>query len=226
MGDGFLHRYFLNNGHKRLHKWVHYFDAYEHHFERFRGKSPTILEIGVFGGGSLAMWKEYFGPGCNIIGLDVNPECKIHESDNVKIYIGSQDDDNVLNDVLNTNGIIDVVIDDGSHRMDHMVKTFDVLYDRISSNGVYFVEDTHTCYWPEYQGGLGVAGSFLEFTKAKLDELNAVHTRGAVPPTRFTSSTRSITIYDSICVFERAPQGRRQAPITGPMAQQGGVAGP
>ena len=63
MSDGFLHKYFLNNAHKRLHKWVHYFDIYERHFERFRGKSPTMIEIGVQGGGSLAMWKEYFGPG-------------------------------------------------------------------------------------------------------------------------------------------------------------------
>ena len=63
LSDGFLHKYFLNNAHKRLHKWVHYFDIYERHFERFRGKSPTMIEIGVQGGGSLAMWKEYFGPG-------------------------------------------------------------------------------------------------------------------------------------------------------------------
>ena len=63
MSDGFLHKYFLTNAHKRLHKWVHYFDIYERQFERFRGKSPSMIEIGVQGGGSLAMWKEYFGPG-------------------------------------------------------------------------------------------------------------------------------------------------------------------
>ena len=55
--DGYLHKYYLNNACKRLHKWFHYFDIYERHFERFRGKNPTMLEIGVFGGGSLAMWK-------------------------------------------------------------------------------------------------------------------------------------------------------------------------
>ncbi len=217
MSDGFLHRYFLNNGHKRLHKWVHYFDAYEHHFGRFRGKKPTVLEIGVFGGGSLAMWSEYFGDGANIIGLDINPECKAHEADGIKIYIGSQDDPAVIEAILKENPTIDIVIDDGSHRMDHLVATFGLLYDRISPKGVYFVEDTHTCYWPEYQGGLNEPNSFMEFTKAKLDEINAVHTRGALDVSAFTKSTRSITIYDSICVFEKAPQGQRQAPITEPM---------
>jgi len=36
LSDGFLHKYFLTNAHKRLHKWVHYFDIYERQFERFR----------------------------------------------------------------------------------------------------------------------------------------------------------------------------------------------
>ncbi len=217
MSDGFLHRYFLNNGHKRLHKWMHYFDAYEHHFDRFRGKKPTVLEIGVFGGGSLAMWKDYFGDGATIIGLDINAECKAHEAEGIKVYIGSQDDPQIIQTVLDENSPIDIVIDDGSHRMDHVVASFNLLYERISPNGIYFVEDTHTCYWPEYQGGLGNPQSFMEFTKTKLDEINAVHTRGAVETTTFTKSTRSITIYDSICVFEKAPQGKRQAPITEPL---------
>ena len=60
MSDGFLHRYFLNNGDKKIHKWIHYFDAYERHLGRFRNKSPVMLEIGVFGGGSLKMWKDYW----------------------------------------------------------------------------------------------------------------------------------------------------------------------
>ncbi|NRF12507.1 class I SAM-dependent methyltransferase [Rhizobium pusense] len=217
LSDNCLHSYFLNNGHKRLHKWMHYFDAYELHFRRFRGKKPTILEIGVFGGGSLAMWKEYFGDGATIIGLDINPECKAHEADGIKVYIGSQDDQQIIDLIAQENPVIDIVIDDGSHRMDHLLASFNLLYNRISPNGVYFVEDTHTCYWPEYQGGLGDPRSFIEFTKAKIDEINAVHTRGAVETTEFTRSTRSITIYDSICVFEKAPQGKRQSIMTEPL---------
>jgi len=71
---GFLHRYFLENSSKLMHKWIHYFDIYERHFSRFRNAAPVILEIGVFGGGSLAMWKEYFGPSAQVLGLDINPE--------------------------------------------------------------------------------------------------------------------------------------------------------
>ena len=61
---------------KRCHKFIHYFELYEKHFEKYVGKSPRILEIGVFGGGSLELWKEYFGPGTTVVGVDKNPQCK------------------------------------------------------------------------------------------------------------------------------------------------------
>lgn len=221
MSSGFLHKYFLNNSNRRLHKWMHYFDIYERHMERFRNTSPTVLEIGVFGGGSLQMWKEYFGEGCRIIGIDIDPGCKEHEDQDIEIFIGSQDDPQLLEQVLAKYPEIDIIIDDGSHRMDHMIASFELLYHRMSPNGCYIVEDTHTCYWPEYQGGLRAEGSFMEFVKDKLDEINAVHSRGALEASDFTRSTDSIVCYDSVVVFERRPQGHRQAPITGPMDNGG-----
>lgn len=217
MSDGFLHKYFLNNANKRLHKWVHYFDIYERHFARFRGKSPVIIEIGVFGGGSLAMWKEYFGPGCKIVGIDINPECKEHEGEGIEVFIGSQDDPAVIESIFAKYPHVDIVLDDGSHMMQHMIRSFELMYDRVNPNGVYMVEDTHTCYWKEYEGGLGREGSFMEFVKHKLDEINAVHSKGALPVSEFTRSTDCIACYDSVVVFERRRQSQRQAPITTPM---------
>lgn len=215
--NGFLHRYFLANGHKRLHKWVHYFDIYEHHFARFRDRQPTVLEIGVQGGGSLAMWRAYFGESATILGLDIDPSCSSHEADGIRIYIGSQNDPAVLAQIMAEHPVLDVIIDDGSHLMADLKASFDYLYPRISPEGVYLVEDTHTCYWPEYGGGLGEPASFIEFVKSKLDEINALHTRGAAPVTDFTRTTRSICFYDSAVVFEKAPQGMRQSPVTGAM---------
>lgn len=214
MGDGYLHKYFLNNSHKRLHKWVHYFDIYERHLARFRGKAPVMVEIGVMGGGSLAMWKDYFGPDSRIIGIDINPECKAHEDDGIEIVIGGQDDPGVVDAVFAKHPAIDIVLDDGSHRMEHMISSFELMYHRLHPNGVYLVEDTHTCYWDEFGGGLEKEGSFIEFAKQKIDEINAVHTRGALHVTDFTRSTDYIACYDSVVAFERRPQGQRQAPIT------------
>jgi hypothetical protein len=218
--SGFLHRYFLNNPSKRLHKWTHYFDIYERHLERFRGKQPVILEIGVMGGGSLEMWKAYFGLGCKVIGIDVNPTCKEHEAEDIEVFIGSQDDRLIIDAVAAKYPQIDIVIDDGSHRSPHMVSSFNLLYHRVSPNGVYLAEDTHTNYWPDYEGGLNKPGTFIEFCKSKVDEIGAATSRGAVELTPFTTSTDSITFYDSVVVFEKRPQSSRQAPVTQSMGAQ------
>lgn len=210
-GDGFLHKYFLNNNQKRLHKWLHYFDIYEHHLERMRGRSPVMLEIGVSGGGSLEMWKAYLGDGCRIIGLDINPDCKKHEADGIEVFIGDQSDQKILDEIVDKYGKLDVVLDDGSHMNHHMVKTFEHLYDKMKDDGIYLIEDTHTCYWEGNRGGLRKPGTFQEFCKDRTDDLNAVHTKGALAPSEVTRSTKSISFYDSMIVFERKRQGVRQA---------------
>jgi hypothetical protein len=212
-----LHRYFLNNSDLRLHKWIHYFDVYERHFRRFRGKNPVVLEIGVFGGGSLAMWRDYFGAGCQILGLDINPVCKKYETEGSEIFIGDQSDPLTLNAILESYPNIDIVIDDGSHLMKDMRASFEFLYPKISKNGCYLVEDTHTCYWSEYGGGLGKQNSFIEFAKGLIDHLNACHTRGDLAVSEISRSTDSINFYDSIVAFEKRPQGVRQALITSGM---------
>jgi hypothetical protein len=212
--DGFLHRYFLNNGEKRLHKWLHYFDIYERHFERFRDRPVRMLEIGVFGGGSLNMWRAYFHPESQIVGIDINPDCAKHAHDNIAVHIGSQDDEAFLKGVADMYGGFDIVLDDGSHVNSHVIKTFETLYDRVAPEGVYLIEDVHTSYWPDYGGGLRKEGSVMEFAKAKLDELNAPHISGDVVLSEFTRSTDSVIFYDSVVVFERRPQGKRQHVIT------------
>jgi len=82
----------------------------------------------------------------------------------------------------------------------------------MSRTGVYMVEDLHTAYWDEYEGGLHRKGSFVERCKDFIDELNADHARGALPPTEFTRSTLSIHIYDSVVVFEKGRHTAKHAP--------------
>ncbi len=76
----YLEEYFRNNKGRLIHKWNHYFDIYERHFNRFRNKQIVILEIGVSQGGSLQMWKNYFGSSAKIYGIDINPRCNLNNS--------------------------------------------------------------------------------------------------------------------------------------------------
>jgi hypothetical protein len=165
------------------------------------------------------MWKQYLGPFATIIGIDIRPECAQFEEDQIHVRIGSQADAGFLRSVADEFGVPDIVLDDGSHIMSHVKASFDILYPRMGPRSVYFVEDLHTAYWEEYEGGLHREGSFIEHCKSLIDELNATHTRGAVPETEFSKTTISMHIYDSVVVFEKGIYGRKHAPQTGCIPQ-------
>jgi cephalosporin hydroxylase len=112
-----LEKYFRLNDKRLIHKWNHYFEVYDRHFSKYRNKDIVILEIGVSHGGSLQMWKDYFGDKAKIYGIDINPQCKEFEEENIKIFIGSQSDRNFLREVKAQIPPIDILIDDGGHTM-------------------------------------------------------------------------------------------------------------
>ncbi len=206
---------FLTNDGRLIHKWKHYFPIYERHFRDFVYKPVTFIEIGCGRGGSLQMWKRYFGPHARIVGIDVLPECKQFEEDQIEIRIGAQQDLQFLESIVAEFGPPDIVLDDGSHIMSHVTASFKFLYPRVAKNGVYMVEDLHTAYWEEYEGGLRKPTTFIELSKNLVDELNADHSRGALAPTDFTKTTLSMHFYDSVTVFEKGVHTKKWAPQIG-----------
>ena len=127
--------FFAHKG-KQIDKWSHYLDIYEKHFAKYCGTRVRILEIGIDHGGSLQLWKSYFGEHAEIIGVDINPACKEFEEDQIKVVIADQCDP-----VLSRLGPFDIVIDDGSHVRQHQAQTFLNLWPR--TLGVYLIEDCH-----------------------------------------------------------------------------------
>jgi cephalosporin hydroxylase len=212
-----LHKYFVNNTKKKLHKWFHYFDIYEKYLSKYQNTPAVLLEIGIDEGGSLLMWKNYLGKDSKIIGLDINPKCKNLAKECFEIYIGNQNDENIINEIKKNNPKIDIVIDDGSHNMEDMIASFEFLYDFIDSNGIYIAEDTHTSYWKDYGGGFGKEDTFIEYAKKKIDELHLTQRGPDIEISKFAKTTNNINFYDSIVVFEKKIQGKRRAPVTGPL---------
>jgi hypothetical protein len=194
---------FLTNDQRPIHKWKHYFPIYERHFKEWIYKPVTFIEIGCGKGGSLQMWKRYFGPYAVIIGIDINEDCKNFEEDQIHVRIGGQQDTVLLQSIIDEFGVPDIVLDDGSHHMEHIHASFEFLYPLLSKNGIYMVEDLHTAYWSEFGGGLGNKSSFIEICKDLIDQINADHSRGAVPKTDFSMMTMSMHFYDSVIAFER-----------------------
>lgn len=206
---------FLTNDKRIIHKWKHYFPVYERHFKDFLYKPLTFVEIGCGVGGSLQMWKRYFGPYARIIGIDINPACKGFEEDQIEVRIGDQSDREFLKRIVDEFGAPDIVLDDGSHKMSHICASFQFLYPQVAKNGIYMVEDLHAAYQEEYEGGLRRPDTFIELCKSLVDELNADHTRGDLPPTEFTKSTLSMHFYDMVVVFERGVHTMKMAPRIG-----------
>jgi 23S rRNA U2552 (ribose-2'-O)-methylase RlmE/FtsJ len=202
-----LEKYFRLNDKRIIHKWNHYFDVYDRYFRKYRNKDIVILEIGVSQGGSLQMWKDYFGDKAKIFGIDINPCCKELEEENIKIFIGSQSDRFFLRDLLTKIPPIDILIDDGGHTMVQQITSYEELFNHIKDDGVYLCEDLHTSYWFKYGGGYKRKGTFIEYSKNFIDSINAHHShQKKLKVDAFTQSVYSIHYYDSIIVIEKRPK--------------------
>ena len=208
---------FMTNSGKPVGKWVHYFPVYEKHFSTWKNRSLTFLEIGVAQGGSLQMWQRYFGSRAIIIGIDISPECKKHESPGIYIRTGDQSDHGFLQELVDEFGVPDIVLDDGSHYMDHMFSTFSFFYPRMHKNAIYMLEDVHTAYHKHHLhgGGLDSPDSFVNIAKTFVDKLNADHTLGQVQPDVITRETFCISFYDSMICFEKGNVWWKQHMVTG-----------
>lgn len=222
-----LEKYFRQNDGRLIDKWLHYFDIYNRHFERFRDKEAVILEIGIFQGGSLQMWKNYFGSKAKIYGVDINPQCKEFEEENISILIGSQSDREFLRELKKSIPPIDILIDDGGHTMQQQIVTFEELFSHIKENGVYLCEDLHTSYWKAYGGGYKRNGTFIEYSKNFVDYINAFHSKHkSLAVNRFTETVDSIHYYDSVLVLEKKKRGKPFSERTGhPSIQEPAVNG-
>jgi hypothetical protein len=116
-----------------------YLRHYEQALEDFRHAPVNVIEIGVAGGASLRMWKWFFSQ-AQLIGLDINPRCAEQAGERVEIVIGSQVDADLL-DRICTEHPPSVLIDDGSHLLEHIVFTFQHVFPRLLPGGVYIIED-------------------------------------------------------------------------------------
>ena len=202
-----LEKLFTENRGRRIQKWKHYFEIYERHFSRFRGTDVHLVEFGVSHGGSLQMWKQYFGNRARIFGIDINPHCKQLEEEQVQIFIGDQDDRSFLKSLTRQIPRIDILIDDGGHTMTQQIKTYEELFSHIDKNGVYLCEDLLTSYRPEWDGGYKRRGTFIEVSKNFIDYLNAwysVQTR-KLQVSEFTRSVHSLHYYNGVLVIEKRP---------------------
>jgi len=104
-----------------------------------RRRRFALLELGVYRGSSLRAWRDYL-PRATVLGLDVDPGARSRAPE-FDVYIGSQADPELLDNVLRDHPDLEVVVDDASHLNTLTFASFDHLFPRLPSGGLYIIED-------------------------------------------------------------------------------------
>ena len=179
-------------------KWSNYFEVYEKIFKKFVNKKITFVEIGIGDGGSLFMWKNFFGKKARIIGIELNPEAKKLEKFGFEIFIGNQSEPLFWKQFYNKVGKIDILLDDGGHKNIQQITSFMESYKFINPNGLIAIEDTHTSYMKKKGFNNPSKYSFINFCNTLIE---SIHRRNPMLDKRlnnFSKKIESIFFFDSI----------------------------
>jgi len=136
-----------------------YLPIYEQLLRPLRGRAFTLLELGVWGGHSLEMWRDAF-PRATIIGVDLEPP-NTHLGRRVQIVRGDQADAALMHRLRETHAPegFDVIVDDASHLGITTARSLQVLYnEHLRPGGLYCIEDWGTGYLPDWHDGGRIPG--------------------------------------------------------------------
>lgn len=151
---------------------AHFLKIYENYFLSLKNKSINILEIGVHEGNSLMIWKRYF-PNANIAGIDI--KSYNFKKERIVTFVGDQTDYKFLSTLVKKYKKFDIIIDDGSHVSQDIIKTFTFMFDFLVKGGLYIVEDLQTSYFPRFGGSrinLKRNNTSINFFKGLVDSAN------------------------------------------------------
>jgi hypothetical protein len=202
----FLGEFYAHHEGRVMQKWHGYFHVYKRYLENFRSTDVRFLELGVQYGGSLDMWRSYFGQEARIFGIDISPACSRFDGEHGSVRIGDQSDTDFLDGVINEMGGVDVILDDGSHKMDHISASFEHLFPKLNAGGIYIVEDTMASFWQGFTGrrrGNRNISSFLEKISREMHEIFNTH---AAREEGLGDYISAVHLYPGIIVFEKGPR--------------------
>jgi hypothetical protein len=180
-------------------KYKKYFSVYDQLFSGYRDQEITFIEVGVLQGGSLFMWRDFFGPKARIIGIDLNPDAKRWEEHGFEIYIGDQSQSDFWQDFKKSVPNFDVLLDDGGHTNLQQLVTLFVTSKIVNPQGLIVIEDTHTSYQKEF--GNPSRFSFINVSKRLIDNLN-LRFENTSAKKIIPEGIHSIEYFESIVAFK------------------------
>ena len=156
------------------------------------------------------MWRSYFGPRCQITGVDIEDVCRVYEKDGIRVFIGDQADRQFWKSLRAESAPFDVLIDDGGHSPEQQRITLEETLPYLRPGGVYLCEDVHR-----------IGNEFAAYAFALADNLNDVANSSGITPrgivcprTKFQNAVLSVHFYPFVVVIERS--NRDQGPLSAP----------
>ncbi|HKU26538.1 MAG TPA: hypothetical protein VJQ54_13770, partial [Candidatus Sulfotelmatobacter sp.] len=119
----------------------------------------------------------------------------------VHILQCDQTDAEKLSDISMRYGPFDIVIDDGSHMNEHVLRTFQILFPLLNTPGYYAIEDLQTAYWPSWGGVQG--RSSMDYLKGLIDGLNHVENPASQDPTYYDRHISEIAFFHNLCIIRK-----------------------
>jgi len=185
-------------------KWRHYFDIYQRHFSKFVGREVHVVEVGIYSGGSLPMWRSYFGEGCRVYGVDIEDACMAYRDERTEVFIGDQSDRSFWARFRQAVPTVDILIDDGGHESEQQRITLEEMLPHLQPGGVYLCEDIH--------GANNQFAAYLQGLASRLHSFDRCEMPAGVSGFASTASTfqaavQGIFLYPFVAVIERRDEG-------------------
>jgi len=140
------------------------------------------------------MWREYFGPGAHIHGIDLDASCRSYDSEGVTIHIGDQGDRSFWREFRHAVPHLDVLIDDGGHLPEQQLVTFEEALGHIAPGGTLVVEDIHGC-----------PNDFSAFIERLVGEMHVANPLpgGKFAPSAFQDVVESLTVLPFMVIVRK-----------------------
>ena len=168
-------------------------DMVNHGYDKFYEKyfaykqdseEVNLLEIGVFRGGGLVIWSDYFAKG-KIYGVDIGIQTYLsnvemykskggYTNNNVTVNKGDSTDKSTWDPAIESYPMMDFIIDDGLHNPEANRATLENFWNKLKQGGIYVIEDIRPKHLTQvksyldsnefnYQLYTGDSGEFIAF---------------------------------------------------------------
>lgn len=144
-------------------------EYYGYEFANKRDIPLSILEVGMYRGGSVRLWLEWFNE-ASIVGIDNNPSYFIGEITNPRAKVLFEDGYSpaVVNKFQDES--FDYIIDDGPHSLESQITVVKLWANKLKSGGKFIIEDIRSVANAE---AIRAAVSYMNFSNMRIIDLTS-----------------------------------------------------